>query len=130
VVFEYDGRTDNAKGVTLREADHVANQMPPHTIACTNHYRVRGAPQLCDRYQTLVDHLGRQVEAPEKSEARGKIDAEVAFEIIKATAVRGTIHTVIALPNAKALDVRFATEEANATESPAKRFELATLLSK
>jgi hypothetical protein len=132
VVFEYDGREDIEGGVTVRDADSLKNGTPKYTIACTNHYRVRGEPAPCDRYQSMIDKLDRRLghAAKKNATSAGKIGADDAFEIIKATAVRGTIHTVIALPNAKTMEIHFATDEKNAAETPGLRFELSALLRK
>ena len=124
VVFEYDGRKDKDEGVTMRTAQCEKNNTPQNTIACTNHYRLRDEVRPCNRYQTIVDRLG-QLNPP-----TGKVDADSAFSIIRDTAVNGTLHTAIALPNRRVLIMRFASEGRNATQNEPLTLELDKLLAR
>ncbi len=123
VVFEYDMRTDLDGGVSIRKPGDEQNQLPPHTIACTNHYRTRGAIQACGRYDTFKRML------TEKRLAA--IDVSRAEEIQGAVAVSGNVHTVhamIALPNQRTLRVFFSTPQSQALARPGVSFALEDLL--
>jgi hypothetical protein len=122
VVFEYDGHEEKDGGVTMRTPQAAVNLTPPYTIACTNHYRLRSEAAQCNRYETIVERL-KKLNPPS-----GKVDADAAFNIISGTAVTGTLHTAIALPNERVLIMRFASEGKNATENPPLRLDLAKLL--
>ncbi len=123
-VFEYDGRTDQNGGVTIRPPGAALNDTPDWTVACTNHYRLRAAPPTCNRYQTMVDGLGAI------DTTKHKLDAASAFDIIRQAAVTGTIHTVIALPNEKEMQVRFASPGHAAPQNPPHGVNVSELLHK
>lgn len=115
VVFEYDGNVGAADGVTVREADGTAN-----FVACTNHYRKRGKPaQKCWRYETINQSLVTN---------KAKIGSASAWKILESVSVDGTIHSMVAYPDSKSLELRFATPEQNATKNPVKNFSLEKLL--
>jgi hypothetical protein len=122
VVFEYDGTAGLEGGVTMRTPDCAANQTPAESIACTNHYRQRGEPAFCGRYQTLVDGLKAAVDKKEK------YNSHRAFALIAKAGVNTTLQTVVAMPNARAFDVYLGTGDKPATQVEGERFAMADLL--
>jgi len=118
-VFEFDCRLDLTGGVTRRGSDWKDHRLPEHTIACTNHYRMRESAVSCDRYakvrRVLLDNPG-------------KMNAERALQAQTAAAVGTTLHTVVALLNQREFSVSFCTQDKNATQLPAVRFTLDELL--
>ncbi|HRX84155.1 MAG TPA: C45 family autoproteolytic acyltransferase/hydrolase [Phycisphaerae bacterium] len=119
-VFEYDGQFARDGGVSVRTPEAQSNTLPPHTIACTNHYRLRADATACDRYakvqQMLVDH------------PTGEIDLDLARQIEAKAAVNMTLHTVTADLNTGQLTVSFCTAEKNASETNPATFTLKDLL--
>lgn len=118
-VLEYDGQTDRDSGASLRTAAWKDNLLPPHTVACTNHYRLRAAPTECNRYGKVRALL---LEHP-----TGEMDLALARKIEASAAVGMTLHTMAANLNARELTLSFGTEEKNASETPSARFTLKEL---
>jgi hypothetical protein len=120
-VFEYDGAPAGG-GVTMRTPDASENDTPKDTIACTNHYRQRGEPAFCARYQSVADELASA------AQKNVKLNSRRALAIISKAAVPTTVHTVIALPNAKCFDVYLAGAGKPAPQAEGVRLVMGTLL--
>lgn len=118
-VFEYDGDVGTTKGVTVRDA--VSSGIAKaNFIACTNHYRKRVKPDWkCWRYETISQSLNSN---------RARIGSASAWKILESVAVDGTIHSMVAYPDSKTLELRFAAPGTNAHKHLTKHFTLANLL--
>lgn len=102
VVFEYDGRLADTKGVTVREPGERFYQL------CTNHYVKRAAPRPCDRYETIDHRLAAS------AEQRKPLDQSGAWATLRSVARPAglesrllTYHSVVFEPNARRLHVAF-----------------------
>ena len=120
-VFEYDDSRGKGGGFTLRSPKAEVNSTPGETIACTNHYRLRRQPQECNRYKSIAAELRNTAK---------KIDFQRAYEIIQSAAVKGTMHSVVAILNKKEFYLYLATEGHKATENEPKHFFIAELIKK
>lgn len=76
-VLEYDGRTEETGGLTIREAGTEESASGGASwLACTNHYRQRGAANPCDRYATIASELRKRA-----TEHRA-MDVATAWELL------------------------------------------------
>ena len=93
VVFEYDGDREDREGVTVRlpnpkqgkTGDSAGADPPPaggrsYYQVCTNHYRLRATPQLCERYAALDNGLKAL------TEEKKKLDVDGAWKLLQAAA--------------------------------------------
>ncbi len=107
-VLEYDGRRTEGDGVTIRRpgADEnavgTADQPPSSAcLACTNHYRRRGVPAACGRYETLHDALHGRSMAGAKP-----FDAAAAWALLGEVAAPRYGSTKTADQNGSAVQLR------------------------
>lgn len=111
-VFEYDGDLERDGGVTLRLPESAAGSLAC-MLACTNHYRKRGEPTACDRYEKIESRL-------KSARAAGrKIGVPEAWQILKGVEVAGrvfTFHSVVFEPNRMRMHVAFSSESSPAPE--------------
>jgi hypothetical protein len=120
-VFEYDGDLENSGGVTVRRAGEAINESPPDSVLCTNHYRLRRPPGgTCSRYESIRSAL-------QSANGGGALDVKAAWSIIESAAVKGTMHTLVAQPNKRALELGLAAPNANACETERVGFTLEQL---
>lgn len=115
-VFEYDSRRSLDGGVSLRTCASRESGLPDHTLACTNHHRLRGGAEACTRYATIHRALKRH--------PTSEVDAAFALEVQRGAAMPMTLHTVVAELNQRALTVYFCTPDKPAPESEGVRFTL------
>ncbi len=99
-VFEYDGNTRD-HGVTLRLPRDNQPALAD-ALCCTNHMRVRKEPTECGRYATLVTRLG------EMSAAKQTLDPPGALELIRSVATKTTLHSIVFMPQRRALLVQIS----------------------
>lgn len=123
-VFEYDGDQENGGGVTVRRAGEAINESPPDSVLCTNHYRLRRPPGgTCSRYESIRSAL-------QSANGGNALDAKAAWSIIESAAVKGTMHTLVAQPNQRALELGLAAPNANACETDRVGFTLKQLFAR
>ncbi len=111
-VFEYDGDLERGGGVTTRLADGTAGSLAC-LLACTNHYRKRGEPTACDRYEKIEGRLKEALAAGQK------IGVPEAWQILKSVEVAGRVFTfqsVVFEPNQMRMHVAFSSESTPAPE--------------
>jgi len=123
-VFEYDGDEGREGGVTLRTSADGSEDST--SLLCTNHYRKRGEPASCSRFDAL-----RRTTAEWQS-SKQKVSAEAAFEAMKGVEQRNdrafTLQTIVYLPNRLELWLALATPDRTSAQSPIHKFRLAELL--
>ena len=123
-VFEYDGVLDNVHGVTVRIGDAKDGATATCQV-CTNHYRSRGAPISCDRYERLSEDLSRL------NSQKQPIDVAAAWELLRDVAVSGRILTyqsVVFEPNSKLMHVAVSTDGRPAAQCKPVTLDVAALL--
>ena len=124
VVFEYGGDETSTSAFVMRTPNFSANNTPPTTIACTNHFRQRQPPMPCTRYESIAGALHKL------TAERTAIQPTQAMDIMRSAAVSGTLHTVIALPDSGELFIGFADQNSNATTRPFSHYTLQKLFNR
>lgn len=120
-VLEWDGDGTADGGATLRVAAVRGGSTMNQAILCTNHYRLRGQPQSCNRYEEMEASLNGIVQAGKK------IGVETAFQILNSVSVPGTLQSVVYLPNRGELHLKLSTPRQNASEGKAVKLRLSDL---
>ena len=106
-VFEYDPNRKLDGGLTRRTADPDTGLPSSKSMICTNHYRLRTQPIVCERYDQIRSSL-LSLALDGKS-----VDRRTAFGIMHQVSQRGdsilTAHSVYMLPNTRELYLSPAT---------------------
>jgi hypothetical protein len=149
-VLEYDGRRDIEDGCTMRVSDHAetlpAAGLPLACLACTNYHRCRqetsgeddGLPHW--RYRTLCDLQGQDrpdhpFDVPglfawmvRASFPRDGSPQRRAQGLHGKARAHGTLHEVVAEPEARRLHVRLAQVGKSIRDIPPHTYDVAALL--
>lgn len=129
VVFEYDGVTTLAGGVTVRAPGPAGKRGGGAMQVTTNHYRSRAEPTRCGRFQTI----GRALAAAEKKHER--IDLAAAWRILGSVAQPGrrdgglaTYHSVVFEPDKMKMHVALTDGGKPAPECKHVTLDVAALI--
>lgn len=127
IVFEYDGDLTNGYGVTVRRtaSSNHADGEKPAFLPCTNHYRKRGRPESCDRFEKIDRRLN------EIALSGQLMGVEDGWEILRSVACLPgpkqriqTYHSVVFEPNSGRMHVAFSTPDRAAPENKPVSFLL------
>lgn len=131
IVFEYDGDLTNGYGVTVRRAAKKSQADGEKTafLPCTNHYRKRGRPESCDRFEKIDRRLN------EISLSGQLMGVEDGWDILRSVACLPgpkqriqTYHSVIFEPNSGRMHVAFSTPDRAAPDNKPVTLVISELL--
>ena len=126
-VLEYDGDLSKNGGVTLRTSDAAPLR---NWIVCTNHYCRRGEPPQDPEDGSLVRYQTLEQALTTAGQEHRKIDLAFAWQTISQVACRGTLHSVVFLPQRKEMHVRVASPGSPAQHHQPVAFQLEQLLTR
>jgi hypothetical protein len=120
-IVEYDGVETKEGGAELRLAPDGGS-----FVLCTNHYRLRKAPERCRRYRTIEEELTRT--AAEGRQIDGAAARAIMAKAVQDSLGSKTLHTVVFFPGERRFELMLAGEGRVAPAREPTSWKLSALL--